>query len=102
MDTVTATIASHYRRQATPEVWQEVESLRYRVANLEGSLRHVRDRVYSLMRCQEQDCEVNGPNHPGLLTPMRDLLRGLHAELQLLTNATPPNPNQEDSPNVGR
>lgn len=37
--TVVETMGSHYRRQATPEVWAEVDELRDRVAKLEGANR---------------------------------------------------------------
>jgi hypothetical protein len=36
--TVTGTIGAHYARQATPEVWAEVDELRRRVSALESAL----------------------------------------------------------------
>jgi hypothetical protein len=36
MTDAVGTIGAHYRRQATPEVWAEVDALRKRVAELEA------------------------------------------------------------------
>jgi hypothetical protein len=37
-DAVVGTIHGHYQRQATPEVWSEVDELRYLVARSEAAL----------------------------------------------------------------
>jgi hypothetical protein len=48
-------------------------------ARAQATLRALNERIQSALANQEQDVKVNGARHPGLLEPMRDILRSMAA-----------------------
>jgi BMFP domain-containing protein YqiC len=54
------TIQAHYRRQASPEVWAEVDALRERVAELEARLAALQALAPSLASAIESPTAEGG------------------------------------------